>query len=78
MDDERPAQEVERMVDELVGELRLRCLWFLRPDYWPATDEERLQVLNYIQRHGDRAAFLKAAEAKRWLLRRCSERSASS
>lgn len=54
----------ERAVDALVEEYRQRCLWFLREDYYPRSDAERLKVLDYIQRHGDREAFLRAAAGK--------------
>lgn len=54
-------------MDRLLDEYRVRCLWFLRPDYHPATTEERVRVLGYIERHGDREAFRRAATLKRWL-----------
>jgi hypothetical protein len=69
-----PAEAVDRLVDEY----RTRCLWFLRPDYYPATLEERLRVLDYIERHGDRDAFRKAAAVRQWLLRSFSAPSAVS
>ena len=47
-------------VDRLVDEYRVRCLWFLRPDYYPSTVDERLRVLAYIERHGDREGFRRA------------------
>jgi hypothetical protein len=54
-------------IDRLVDEYRLRCLWFLRPDYYPSTDTERIRVLLYIERHGDRDAYQRAREMRRWL-----------
>jgi hypothetical protein len=68
------AQEVDRLVDEY----RSRCLWFLRPDYYPSNDDDRLRVLDYIERYGDRAAFQRAAEVRQWLSQNSSARSASS
>ena len=62
----------------LVDEYRSRCLWFLRIDYYPGTTEEMLRVLDAIQRGGDRAAFQRAAEIKRWLSRPSSATSAGS
>lgn len=62
----------------LVDEYRLRCLWFLRPDYYPATVEEAETVLDAIQRHGDREAFRRAAEVRRWLSQPSSATSAGS
>ena len=60
-------REVAQAIDRLVDEYRHRCLWFLRADYYPTTDEERLRALRYIQRHGDRTAYVRAAELRRWL-----------
>ena len=54
-------------VDRLVDGYRVRCLWFLRPDYYPATVDERLRVLSYIERHGDREGFRRARMLRRWL-----------
>jgi hypothetical protein len=64
MDGESKAAE---MVNALVNEYRARCLWFLRPDYYPRSMEERLRILDYIERYGDREAFQKAATVRRWL-----------
>jgi hypothetical protein len=55
-------------IDTLIDRYRDRCLWFLRPDYRPATDAERLHVLAYIERYGDLEAYRQAARLKRWLL----------
>ncbi|MBE3112437.1 MAG: hypothetical protein IMZ46_18340 [Acidobacteria bacterium] len=54
-------------VDRLVDEYRVSCLWFLRPDYYPSTLQERLRTLAYIERHGDREGFRRAATLTRWL-----------
>jgi hypothetical protein len=72
------AIEVAQAVNRLVDEYRQRCLWFLREDYYPTTNAERLRVLDYIQRHGDLTAFCRAAEARQWLLQRSSGASAAS
>jgi hypothetical protein len=72
------AGAVAEAVNRLADEYRERCLWFLREDYYPATDEERLRVLGYIQRYGDRDAFVRAAEVRQWLSRTSSARSAGS
>ncbi len=69
---------VTETVNRLVDEFRVRCLWFLRPEYYPATLEERLRVLVYIERHGDREAFRRAAALKRWLSPTSSAPSAGS
>ena len=69
---------IAETVNRLVDEYRRRCLWFLRDDYYPTTDEERLRVLTYIQTHGDRSAYVRAAEVRRWLSRASSAASAAS
>ena len=56
-----------RALRALVNEYRHRCLWFLRSDYYPATAEEARRVLDAIDRHGDREAFRRTAEIRRWL-----------
>jgi hypothetical protein len=71
-------QEQKAAIDVLVEEYRARCLWYFRRDYFPADDAERWRVLSDIQRHGDRAGFLRAAEAKEWLSPPSSATSASS
>jgi len=70
--------ELERTMKGLVDEYRSRCLWFLRPDYYPATLEERLRVLGYIERHGDLSAFKRAATLRQWLSRSSNETSVDS
>lgn len=65
-------------VDELVEECRARCLWYLRPDYQPRTDQERIAVLEAIQERCSLAEFKRAGVLKAWLSRRSSDASASS
>lgn len=65
-------------VRPFVDEYRARCLWFLRPDYYPATPDERETVLRLIEQHGDHAAFHRAAQIRQWLSRPSSARSATS
>ena len=64
-------------VDEIVDEYRDQCLWFLRQDYYPATDADRLRMLDYIERYGDLDAYRRAARLKRWLLQNSSAPSAA-
>lgn len=58
---------LETEIDAFVASHRERCLWFVRPDYRPRTDRERLWALTEIQRRADRAAFVRAGELKRCL-----------
>ena len=63
-------EDMRAMADELnrlVDEYRVRCLWFLRSDYYPTTTDERLRVLDSIERHGDVEAFRRVARMRRWL-----------
>jgi len=73
----RSADELSAAVDELVEQYRNRCLWFLRSDYYPASDTERLRVLGYIERYGDLEAYRRAGRLKRWLSQRSSASSAA-
>jgi hypothetical protein len=70
-------QTVMQQVRTLVDEYRALCLWRLREDYYyPATATEACRVLEAIERHGDVAAFRKAAVLRQWLLRNTNDPSA--
>ncbi len=75
---EKEASEIVKAVDELIDEYRTRCLWFLRPDYYPTTTAERLRLLGYIERHGDLQAYRRASSFRQWLSRPSSATSAGS
>ena len=66
------------MVDELVDECRVGCLWSYRPDYYPRSDEERRAVLDAIQERSTLEVFRRAGTLKTWLSRPSSDGSASS
>ena len=72
-DVERHGGELAERLRPLVDEYRGRCLWFLREDYYPVSVAQALRVLGYIERHGDRKAFQKAAEVRKWLLQSSNE-----
>lgn len=59
--------DVAAEVDRLIEECRISCLWFLRPDYHPMTNADRLRLLGEIERHGDRDTYRRAATLRRWL-----------
>jgi ketosteroid isomerase-like protein len=61
------ARSIADEVNQLADEYRDECLWFLRREFYPGTDAERWQILEHIMRHGDRRAFRRAAEVRRWL-----------
>ncbi len=73
-DDAKIAAEVDRLVDEQ----RIACLWFMRPDYHPETNDERIRTLEHIERHGNLDAFRRAATLRRWLSQTSSDASAGS
>lgn len=70
--------DVDQEVKALVDEYRTRCLWFLRPDYYPSTDQDRLRILGYIERYGDLAGFQRAGKVRQWLSQNSNARSAVS
>jgi hypothetical protein len=60
--------DVSAEIEDLIDKYRDRCLWFLRPDYLPHSDDEILRVLDFIERYGDRVAFERAQRLRQWLL----------
>jgi hypothetical protein len=74
MDDE--LQSVMTRVNALVEEYRIRCLWYLREDYYPGSVPSAIRVLEAIQQHGDVSAFKQAGALRQWLLQNSSEASA--
>jgi hypothetical protein len=75
---ERADIDVAAEADRLIEESRSTCLWFLRPDYHPTTDAERVRLLEQIERRGDLEAYRRAATLRRWLSRNPSVASAGS
>jgi hypothetical protein len=71
-------EDLARAIDALVDECRSDALWFLRPDYYPKTDDERRRVLYEIQKHADVERYQRAARFQQWLSRHSSAASASS
>jgi hypothetical protein len=71
-------EDLARAIDALVDECRSVALWFLKPDYYPHTDDERRRVLHEIQKHADLERYKRAARLQQWLSRYSSAASASS
>jgi hypothetical protein len=71
-------QHLAQAARQLIDEYRERCLWFLRPDYYPADREETLRLLGYVERYGDQDGFRRAAEIRQWRSRSSSEPSVAS
>jgi hypothetical protein len=67
MHSEQQPGDIDAAVNALVDEYRTRCLWFLRPDWYPTTLDERLRALGYIEQHGDVTAFRRARGLRQWL-----------
>ncbi|HEX2254195.1 MAG TPA: hypothetical protein VHQ65_13070 [Thermoanaerobaculia bacterium] len=61
------AGALEAELRALIDEYRNRCLWFLRPDFYPTTREEALRALRHIETHADRDGFVRAARLRQWL-----------
>lgn len=55
-------------LDVLIVANRASCLWFLEEQFRPTTQDQAVRTLDYIIRYGDREAFMRASELKRWLL----------
>ena len=70
-------EDVDQAVNRLVDDYRVRALWFLRPDYYPETDAERRQVLDYIEQRADLATFKEVAALRKCLSRKSSATSAA-
>ena len=68
----------DEAVCALVDDYRTRCLWFLRADYYPATRDQRRRILDYVQRYGDRDAYIRVEGLRRWLSQPSSAESAAS
>ena len=69
-------EAVNAEIIQLVEANRLRCLWFLRPDYLPGSTSERITTLGYLAKYGDRATFISARRLTDWLLQNFKELSA--
>ncbi len=62
-------RELRRLfeLEKLIESYRVQCLWFLRPDYVPRTTNELLDVLDLIERYGDRTGYERSGEIRLWL-----------
>jgi len=76
MEDAVTDKDVAQELRGLVERCRARCLWFLREDFYPTTAGEVARVLGYIERYGDREAFIKSGRIRQWLSRNTSAESA--
>ena len=68
----------DEALHSLVDDYRTRCLWFLRPNYYPETPAEQRRVLSNIQKYGDQAAHIRASRLRRWLSQLSSANSVGS
>jgi hypothetical protein len=69
--------DITERLTPLAYKYRSRCLWFLREDFFPGNMREALLVLDDIEKHGDREAFIEARRVREWLSRISSASSAS-
>ena len=68
----------DEQIRGIVDDYRVRCLWFLREDYYPATVAECERVLTLIEQHGDLEALRRVAEIRACLSHPSSGTSAAS
>ncbi len=54
-------------VRAFVVQVRASCLWFLDPRFVPTSREQALWVLRAIERHAERATYVRARELREWL-----------
>jgi uncharacterized protein (DUF3820 family) len=73
----RQKTDITERLTPLVNKYRSRCLWFLREDFFPGNMREALLVLDNIEKHGDREAFIEARRIREWLSPISSAASAS-
>jgi hypothetical protein len=59
--------DIRTEIDAFIAEHRDACLWWLRPDWTPTTDDQRRQALGFIRHHGTRVAWMRAKELGRAL-----------
>ena len=71
-------QTTEQALRQLVDDYRTRCLWFLKPDYFPVTAAECERVLHAIEEHRDLDAFRRVTELRAWLSPSSNDASAGS
>jgi hypothetical protein len=73
-----PADDKELAAElrELIERYRAQCLWFLREDFYLTTSGQVGRVLGYIERYGDREAFVRSGRIRQWLSRNISAESA--
>lgn len=63
-------------IHSLINAYRDRCLWFLDATFMPKDREQALRALTFIERYGDRSAFIQARELRECLSRLSSAASA--
>lgn len=78
MNDSDAIEAMKQRLGPLMEKYRVRCLWFLSPQYLPDTLPAALRVIEYIERYGDRQAYREAEELKQWLLQNFKVPSAAS
>lgn len=52
----------DKKIMDLVDEQRMRCLWYMPDNYYPASTARKLAVLKKIQSNGNLEAYKKAGK----------------
>lgn len=74
----RNEAELLAAVRELAEDARATCLWFIDEHAQPATREDAMRFLRWIEQHADRATYVRARQLSEWLSRTTSASSAGS
>ena len=63
-------------VAQLVESYRTQCFWFMAPRFLPDDLQSALRALSYLEKYGDRKAFIRTSELRKWLSQNSSVTSA--
>jgi hypothetical protein len=65
-------------VRELVERARATCLWFVDQHALPATRDDAIRFLRWIEQRADRDTYLRARQLRQWLSQTSNASSAAS
>ncbi|NKB24864.1 MAG: hypothetical protein GKR87_10905 [Kiritimatiellae bacterium] len=77
IDDGPIYRDLVKLIQQLISDYRHQYLWFYRENFLPENDAQALKALKQIQRHGDRAGYIRARKLEKWLLQQSKEMYAS-
>lgn len=59
--------ELTRQIEPLLEKYRESCLWYLQDDFIPTNENDIYFILEALENHGDREAFIEAGKIRTWL-----------